>query len=57
MSELIRKLKEKKYITKIKVKDDISDELLSKEIPQTGSVKIVAAVKAEIGPVRHHMLL
>ena len=52
MSELIRKLKEKKYITKIKVKDDISDELISKEIPQTGSVKIVAAVKEEIGPVR-----
>ena len=51
MSELIRKLKEKKYITKIKVKDDISDELLSKEIPQVGSVKIVAAVKEEIGPV------
>ena len=52
MSELIRKLKEKKYITKIKIKDDISDELLSKEIPQVGSVKIVAAVKEEIGPVR-----
>ena len=52
MSELIRKLKEKKYITKIKIKDDISDELLSKEIPQVGSVKIVAAVKEEIGPVK-----
>ena len=52
MSELIRKLKEKKYITKVKFKDDISDELLSKEIPQVGSVKIVAAVKEEIGPVR-----
>ena len=52
MSELIRKLKEKKYITKIKVKDDISDELISKEIPQVGSVKIVAAVKEEIGPVK-----
>ena len=52
MSELIRKLKEKKYITKIKVKDDISDELISKEIPQVGSVKIVAAVKEEIGPIR-----
>ena len=52
MSELIRKLKEKKYITKIKIKEDISDELLSKEIPQVGSVKIVAAVKEEIGPIK-----
>ena len=50
MSELIRKLKEKKYITKIKVKDDISDELISKEIPQVGSVKIVEDIKKGLKP-------
>ena len=45
MSELIRKLKEKKYITKIKVRDDLSGPQIVKEISQTGSVKIVKDVK------------
>ena len=45
MSELIRKLKEKKYITKIKVGDDLSGAQIVKEISQTGSIKIVKDVK------------
>ena len=51
MNELIKRLKERKFITKLKIKEDLSDAQIAKEIPQLGSIKIVEVVKKEIGPV------